>query len=117
MKNFLLRFVLPPAYAVGLLTAFALFQANDLADLAAFTAIALIYAYIFAGLPALAFAGIMGRLQRRGFRHGGVRLLAAMLLGFAAGFAIGLVFNGQEPFTLFLPLGVATGLLVELTVI
>ncbi|MFH1499060.1 MAG: hypothetical protein ABII82_14685, partial [Verrucomicrobiota bacterium] len=47
----------------------------------------------------------------------GVRLLAAMLLGFAAGFAIGLVFNGQEPFTLFLPLGVATGLLVELTVI
>jgi len=81
-----------------------------------FILIYLIYAYLFAGLPALAFAFIMSRLQRRGFRHGGVRLLAATLLGLVAGTLITFPF-GLNAAMILVPLGSGVGLLVELTVI
>lgn len=117
MKNFLLRFLLPPVYATLVLVLFNAAKADAFRDILGFAGIVLIFAFVFAGLPALAFALIMGRLQRRGFRHGGVRLLTAMLLGLGAGLVIGLMLNSGELLPMFLVLGFATGPLVELTVV
>lgn len=116
MKNALLRFFLPPAYATLAFMILAAPEAESLIDVFGFGLLVLIYAYIFAGVPALLFAFIMGRIQRRGFRHGGVRLLTGAMLGLGAGFAIGLVFGGGDAFVTFLPMGGGVGLLVELTV-
>ena len=117
MKNFLLRFLLPPVYATLVLLLFNAANADSFRDILGFVGIVLIFAFVFAGLPALAFALIMGRLQRRGFRHGGVRLLTAMLLGLGAGLLIGLMLNSGELLPMFVALGFATGPLVELTVV
>lgn len=116
MKNFLLRFLLPPAHAVILILSPALITDGLSQSAGQFLLIYLLYAYVFAGLPALAFAGLMGRLQRRGFRHGGIRLLTAALLGLMAGLLITIPF-GIKSAVIFLPLGLGVGLLVELTVI
>ncbi len=116
MKNFLLRFLLPPAYATICFLPFTIGQANGLQDILGFGTIVLLFAYVFAGLPALAFAYAMGRIQRRGFRHNGVRLFTAGLLGLIAGALICIPF-GLASGMIFPPLGCGVGLLVELTVI
>lgn len=121
MKNFLLRFLLPPALPVVVvaltIAAFNWNNPNQLGGILLLALYALLMAYLIAGLPALLFAIIMTRLQTRGFRHGGVRLLTAALLGLGAGFAIGLVFRNTEALIGFMPIGLVVGLLVELTVV
>ncbi len=117
MKNFLLRFLLPPAYAVTIIATIGVFRDGNVEYLPAVVVMFLPFAYVFAGLPAGVFALIMGRLQHRGFRHGGVRLLTAMILGTGAGLVIGLILAGPGNLAVFVPLGFATGLLVELTVV
>lgn len=117
MKTFTMRFLLPPAYATAAFTILAFTKADGWTDLLGFALGVLWFAYLFASVPSLIFAYTMRRIQRRGFRHGGIRLLTAALLGLGAGFVLGLFFNTLEPLGMFLPIGLFVGLLVELTVV
>jgi hypothetical protein len=113
---FLLRFLLPPLYAATLLAlVFTLFEPKRVADLPAMLGTLALFAYVFAGLPALLFAFLVGRFARRRPAFGG-RLVRATLLGLASGALITAMFGFNSPW-LFLPLGTATGFLVEGTVI
>lgn len=112
---FLLRFLLPPLYAAVVLTLIvALFEANTAANFPVYLGVFILYAYVFAGLPALLFSVLMGRFARRRPSLGG-RLVRASILGLAAGVLITGMFGFRNP-TLFLPLGIAVGFLVEGTV-
>jgi hypothetical protein len=114
---FLLRFLLPPLYAATVLALIvALFESNNhLDDLPVLFGAFTLYAYIFAGLPALLFALLMSRFARRRPAFGG-RLLRATLLGLASGLLITAMFGFNGPW-LFLSLGTAVGFLVEGTLV
>ena len=122
MKNrtaFLLRFLLPPFYAALIVTlGTALLEPrpdNIVRDLAAGLGFYALYAYVFAGLPALLFAFLLSRFARRRPGFGG-RLVRATLMGFAAGGMITAMFIFNIPL-LFLPLGTVVGFAVEGTVV
>lgn len=111
---FLLRFLLPPLYAAALLALIvAVFESNRSLDFPVYLGVFALYAYVFAGLPALLFAFLMNRFARRRPAFGG-RLVRASLLGFASGALITAMFGFTNPW-LFIPLGTAVGFLVEIT--
>lgn len=113
---FLPRFLLPPLYAAALLAlGVAVFESNRAADFPVYLGIFALYAYVFAGLPALLFALLMSRFARRRPSFGG-RLLRATLLGFVSGLMITAMFAFNNAL-LFLPFGTAIGFLVEGTII
>jgi hypothetical protein len=114
--SFLLRFLLPPLYASAgfmLFSTTALFR-EPLARLG-YAGILVLYAYAFAGVPALLFAILLSRFARRRPSRGG-RLVRATLFGLASGAVIGAMF-GFDSLAIFLPMGALTGLAVETTVI
>ncbi|MDF3057940.1 MAG: hypothetical protein K0R17_2155 [Rariglobus sp.] len=113
---FLLRFLLPPLYApIGLVAVFAVLERNQPSEVFTYLGIYILYAYAFAGLPALLFAFLLGRFARRRPGAGG-RLMRATLLGFASGVLITAMFGfSSAPF--FLPLGAAVGFAVEGTLV
>ncbi|MBC8040305.1 MAG: hypothetical protein H7Y06_07170 [Opitutaceae bacterium] len=113
---FLLRFLMPPLYAAAVLALIvAIFESNRATDFPVYLGIFALYAYIFAGLPALLFAFLVSRFARRRPAFGG-RLLRATLLGLVSGLLITAMFAFNNPW-LFLPLGTAVGFLVEGTVV
>jgi hypothetical protein len=114
--TFLLRFLLPPFYAATLLAlVVTVFESNRALDFPAYLGLFALYAYVFAGLPALLFAFLMSRFARRRPLPGG-RLVRATLLGLVSGVLITAMFGFNGP-PLFLPLGTAVGFLVEGTLI
>jgi MFS family permease len=113
---FLLRFLLPPLYAATLLAlAFVAFEPDRALDFPVMLGALTLYACVFAGLPALLFAFLVGRFARRRPALGG-RLVRATLLGLVSGALILAMFAFNSPW-LFLPLGTVVGFLVEGTVI
>lgn len=110
---FLIRFLLPPLYA-ALIFCVPIGLTAPVDALKALLVYA-IYAYIFAGLPALLFAILLGRFARRRPARNG-RLIRATLLGIFSGLLITAMF-GFGGAALFLPLGTAVGFLVEGTVV
>jgi hypothetical protein len=113
---FLLRFLLPPLYAATVLALIvAVFESKRATDFPVYLGLFALYAYVFAGLPALLFAFLVSRFARRRPASGG-RLARATLLGFVSGLLITAMFGFNSPW-LFLPLGTAVGFLVEGTVI
>ncbi|MBC8041494.1 MAG: hypothetical protein H7Y06_13200, partial [Opitutaceae bacterium] len=58
---FLLRFLLPPLYAALVLAlVVAVFESNRATDFPVYLGLFALYAYVFAGLPALLFAFLVG---------------------------------------------------------
>lgn len=113
---FLLRFLLPPLYAaLGFAIAALAGSPDAIAEIVVLFGVFALYAYVFAGLPALLFAFVMARLDTR--TGSGRSLLLATLLGGLSGTAIGAVFGDFNAFVLFIPIGLAVGLLVEVTVL
>ncbi len=109
---FLLRFLLPPLYAATVLALIvALFESNRALDFPVYLGIFVLYAFVFAGLPAILFAFLVSRFARRRPAFGG-RLLRATLLGLVSGALITAMFAFNNPW-LFIPLGTAVGFLVE----
>jgi hypothetical protein len=112
---FLLRFLLPPLYAATALALIvALFESKHASDFPIYVGIYALYAYVFAGLPAVIFALLMSRFARRRPAFGG-RLVRATLFGLVSGALITAMFRFENPW-LFLPLGTAIGFLVESTI-
>jgi len=115
-----LRFMLPPLYATLLfgiyMAAATLVQGEPLEDFHLVMLVVVIYAYLFASLPSLLFAIVMARVQRRRDepRH---RLIVASIAGLIAGGLLSLVFGMGASAPLFVPLGLATGLGVEASIL
>lgn len=113
---FLLRFLLPPLYAaLGFAIAALAGSPDAIAEIVVLFGVFALYAYVFAGPPALLFAFVMARLEKR--FGSGRSLLLAPLLGGLSGTAIGAVFGDINAFVLFIPIGLAVGFLVEVTVL
>lgn len=112
---FILRFLLPPFYAALIFTLVSAFEVHRIADIGAYLGIFTLFAYIFAGLPALLFALLLGRFARRRPACGG-RLVRAALLGFISGLLITPMFRFESGI-LFIPLGTLVGVAVEGSVI
>ena len=115
-----LRFALPPLYATLFFGIFGLINTlmhgGRIADLLLMLLLMAIYAYLFAALPSLLFAITMAKVQRR-HNAPGFRLIIASLAGLLSGALIALVFRSAGAFTIFPPLGLATGLAVEATIL
>ena len=112
---FLLRFLLPPLYAALVFTAVSALEFRRIADAGAYLGIFSFFAYVFAGLPALLFALLLGRFARRRPACGG-RLVRAALLGLVSGGLITAMFRFESG-VVFMPLGTLVGFAVEGTVI
>jgi hypothetical protein len=113
---FLIRFLLPPFYGtVGCILMNRGLQTHRISEFVTLLGFIAVYAYVFAGLPALAFALLLGRFARRRPAFGG-RLMWAVLLGLASGALITAMFD-LSGFLFFVPLGGAVGFAVEGTVV
>lgn len=112
---FLLRFLLPPLYAaLGFAIAALIGNPDAAGEVIVLFGLFAVYAYVFAGVPALLFAFAMARVDK--VPSTGLRLFIATLLGGVCGTATGAVFRDFDAFALFTPIGFAVGLVVEGTV-
>lgn len=111
---FLFLLFLPPLYAtLPFLIAVAAQSGEFSWEFLGALPLFLPFAYLVAGLPSLGFALIM-RCALKTQPTKGKRLVLAALLGLACGFLIGVVLGGHG-LSVMIPLGLATGLLVEAT--
>lgn len=113
---FLLRFLLPPLYPALTLTLLSfIFDGTGDGGLLPLLGFFTLWAYLLAGLPALAFAVVMTRSDKRASPASA--LANATLIGGASGAFIGAVFWHLGVVAVLLCVGLVTGFLVEGTVL
>lgn len=114
--RFFLRLLLPPFYAaLGFVGYSVAFEATQLHKAVTLFGMVAFFGYILAGIPALLFATVMMRVEKR--RGAGACLVNATLLGGLSGAAIGALTRDMLGLGFFGAIGLAVGALVEATVI